>query len=163
MARRLGSLGIPDSEASFFLSMQSQNFSCTIPLHALSRAGKLGGAELPREQKQKLSDFLKVLNQHDNISAPFCQLNQVTGPTYVHCGNTGLHTRRGGLLEAAFGDQLPGGITFVLTVPSRLGIKAVDGAVAHAIVFSGLLYYRQSLQDMITFFLPVFKWVGIVE
>ena len=54
----------------------------------------------------------------------------------------GLHTWRGGLLEAAFGDQLPGGITFVLTVPSRLGIKAVDGAVAHAIVHMPFLYYR---------------------
>lgn len=48
----------------------------------------------PREQKQKLSDCLKVLNQHGNISAQLCQLNQVTGPACVHCGNTEVCTPR---------------------------------------------------------------------
>ena len=38
------------------------------------------------------------------------------------------------------------------TVPSRLTVEAVDGAVARDIVFSGLLYYRYKFTIHVHFF-----------
>lgn len=43
------------------------------------------------------------------------------------------------------------------TVPSRLGIKAVDGAVAHDIVFTGLLYYRYKFTILVHLFSSSFS------
>lgn len=94
-------------DTCLFFSMQSQNFSFSAPpLHALSLAGKHGGAELPQEQKQKLSDFFKDFEpswQH------FCSILSFKPSNRVNlCSlweHKGLHTQRGGLLEAVFGDS----------------------------------------------------------
>ena len=97
----------------------------------------------PKSKSRSCRTFLKILNHRGNISAPFCHLNQVTGSTYVHCGNTKVCTPREevywrlSLETATRRDRLCSP-----TVPSRLGIKAVDGAVAHDIVFTGLLDHR---------------------
>ena len=82
-------------DTCLFFSMQSQNFSFSAPpLHALSLAGKHGGAELPQEQKQKLSDFFKDFEPAWQHFCSILYLNQVTGPIYVHCGNTEACTPR---------------------------------------------------------------------
>lgn len=41
---------------------------------------------------------------------------------------------------------------------SRTKVEAVNGAIAHHRVFSGLPYCRINLQYTFTFFLSVFKW-----